>query len=68
MSEATHEPQTTTETVTVTKTVTTTDAADLAQQLVHDATQQQVRYEHDDAKADDWGKASFPASDPPQNY
>ena len=35
---------------------------------VNDATQQQVRYEHDDAKADDWGKASFPASDPPQNY
>ncbi|MGD6980325.1 MULTISPECIES: hypothetical protein [Citricoccus] len=67
MSEATHDPQTTTETVTVTKTVTTTDA-DLAQQLVNDATQQQVKYEHDDAKADDWGKASFPASDPPQNY
>ena len=29
MSEATHEPQTTTETVTVTKTVTTTDAAEI---------------------------------------
>jgi hypothetical protein len=67
MTEATNEPQTTTETVTVTKTVTTTDA-DLAQQLVNDATRQQVKYEHDDAKADDWGKASFPASDPPQNY
>lgn len=67
MSEATNEPQKTTETVTVTKTVTTTDA-DLAQQLVNDATQAQVQYEHEDAKADDWGKASFPASDPPQNY
>lgn len=67
MSEASNEPQTTTETVTVTKTVTTTDA-DLAQQLVNDATAQQVKYEHEDAKADDWGKASFPASDPPQNY
>jgi hypothetical protein len=67
MSEARSEPQKTTETVTVTKTVTTTDA-ELAQQLVDDATQAQVQYEHDDAKADEWGKASFPASDPPQNY
>jgi hypothetical protein len=67
MSEAQNEPQTTTETVTVTQTVTTTDA-DLAQQLVNDATKAQVAYEHEDAKADDWGKASFPASDPPQNY
>jgi hypothetical protein len=67
MSESTNEPQTTTETVTVTKTVTTTDAG-LAQQLVNDATAAQVKYEHEDAKADDWGKASFPASDPPQNY
>jgi hypothetical protein len=61
------EPATTSETITVTKTVTTTDA-DLANQLVADATKAQAKYEHEDQRADDWGQASFPASDPPQNY
>lgn len=65
MSETGNESRTATGTVT--RTVTATDA-ELAQRLVNDATAAQVRYEHEDAKADDWGKASFPASDPPQNY
>lgn len=52
-----------------TPTVTGPDTqADLANQLVADATKAEARYQHDDAAADDWGKASFPASDPPQNY
>lgn len=67
MSAAAHEPQRTTETVTATETATTAEAQ-LTQRLVNDATAAQVKYEHDDARADEWGKASFPASDPPQNY
>lgn len=67
MREAEQDPTTTSKTVTVTETVTTTDA-DLANQLVADATKAQVKYEQDDERADDWGKDSFPASDPPQNY
>ncbi|MGM7666702.1 hypothetical protein [Microbacterium sp. A93] len=67
MSEQKNTPGTTSETITVTKTVTTSDA-ELAERLVADATQAQVKHEQDDARADDWGEASFPASDPPQNY
>lgn len=52
---------------TVTETVTTTDA-ELAKQLVADATKANVKYKQDDERADHWGKDSFPASDPPQNY
>lgn len=52
---------------TVTETVTTTDA-ELAKQLVADATKANVKYKQDDERADRWGKDSFPASDPPQNY
>ncbi|WP_313818092.1 hypothetical protein [Citricoccus sp.] len=42
--------------------------SEVADQLMAEATKAQARHEHDDARADDWGQASFPASDPPQNY
>ncbi len=41
---------------------------EVAEQLLADATQAQAAHDQDDARADDWGRASFPASDPPQNY
>ncbi|MEV4901164.1 hypothetical protein AB0K08_07435 [Citricoccus sp. NPDC055426] len=67
MSDPKNTPGTTSETITVTKTVTTNDA-EVANRLVADATKAQVQHDSDDARADDWGQASFPASDPPQNY
>lgn len=47
---------------------TTSTHAETAQRLLAEATRAQARHEREDARADDWGQASFPASDPPQNY
>lgn len=51
-----------------TATESTSPHAEVADQLLADATKAQAAHEQDDARADDWGNASFPASDPPQNY
>ena len=42
--------------------------AEVADQLLADAAKAQATHDQNDARADDWGQASFPASDPPQNY
>ena len=38
------------------------------QQLIQRAEAAALRYALNDAKADRWGRDSFPSSDPPQNY
>ncbi|XKH57900.1 hypothetical protein LG293_07240 [Citricoccus nitrophenolicus] len=67
MSDPKAGPGTSTTTPTATAEATSTHA-EVADQLMADAKKAQARHDQDDARADDWGKASFPASDPPQNY
>lgn len=38
------------------------------QQLIRNAEALAARYEQDEARVERWGRDSFPASDPPQNY
>ncbi|REE04831.1 hypothetical protein LG284_11055 [Citricoccus nitrophenolicus] len=67
MSDPKAGPGTSTTPSTATAEATSTHA-EVADQLMADAKKAQARHDQDDARADDWGKASFPASDPPQNY
>lgn len=69
MSDPKNEAGTAPATTSATATAESTDThAEVAQRLLADATQAQAVHEREDARADDWGQASFPASDPPQNY
>ena len=38
------------------------------QQLIKGAETAAAQYERDEARVEGWGRDSFPASDPPQNY
>ncbi|GAA4780726.1 hypothetical protein [Citricoccus nitrophenolicus] len=57
-----------TEAAQTTTTEATSPHAEVADRLLSDASRAQAAHEQDDARADEWGRASFPASDPPQNY
>ncbi|GAA1681951.1 hypothetical protein GCM10010977_31310 [Citricoccus zhacaiensis] len=67
MSDQKAGPGTSTTTSTATAEAASTHA-EVADQLMAEATKAQARHDQDDARADEWGMASFPASDPPQNY
>ncbi|NUL44557.1 hypothetical protein F7P69_05020 [Cellulosimicrobium funkei] len=67
MSDPKAGPESSTTTSAATAEATSTHA-EVTNQLMADATKAQARHDQDDARADDWGQASFPASDPPQNY
>ncbi len=67
MSDPKADPGTGNTTSTATAEATSTHA-EVTDQLMAEATKAQARHDQDDARADDWGQASFPASDPPQNY
>lgn len=69
MSDPKVDPKSTTATTTSTSTAESASPhAEVADRLLADATRAQAAHDQDDARADDWGRASFPASDPPQNY
>jgi len=36
--------------------------------LTPESGDEQARHDHDDELADEWGRESFPASDPPADY
>lgn len=68
MSEPRIDPTSTTATTATTAAESANPHAEVADRLLADGTRVQAAHERDDALADDWGRDSFPASDPPQNY